>query len=88
MTPSEAWLYAASWGSFMRSGDPGACMYGFDERFKVQSEEHRADCLKWIAGCRLIVEDRPDDYEEDELDQMDDFVEALKAAGIDTEGGA
>lgn len=28
MTKAEAADYAPQWGSFMHSGDPGACMYG------------------------------------------------------------
>jgi len=80
MSPKDAWLYAASWGSYIRAGDPGACMYGFNENFHVQSEDHRAACLKYISDCRLQVEANPDHYEPDELEQMDAFVAALKAA--------
>lgn len=82
MSPSDAWGYAASWGSLVRSGDPGACMYGFNEKFRVQSEKHRADCLAWIADCRKIVEAKPGDYDADELEKMDSFVLALKAAPV------
>lgn len=53
--PSDAWGIAAQWGSAMTSGDPGACMYGFDERFCVQSEEHRAACLLWIEQCKATA---------------------------------
>lgn len=48
MTPGNAWLLAAQWGSYMRAGDPGACMYGFDHRGMVQTETHRKQCLDWI----------------------------------------
>lgn len=47
-TPSQFWLVAASWGSYIRGGDPGACMYGFGESGRVQSEEHRRRCINWI----------------------------------------
>lgn len=50
MTPKQAWLYAAQWGSAVRGGDPGACMYGFDERFAIQSPEHGRACLAWIES--------------------------------------
>lgn len=81
MTPHDAWLYAASWGSLTRSGDPGACMYGFNEHFRVQSERHRADCLRWIEEhCRPMVISHPGCYDENELDNMDAFVATLKAA--------
>lgn len=83
MTPHDAWLYAASWGSFIRSGDPGACMYGFDERFRVQSEAHRQACLAWIeTECRPEVLAHPEQFDTDELDQMAAFVEALKEAPV------
>lgn len=83
MTKEEAWLYAASWGSYMSSGDPGACMYGFDERFCVQSEGHRADCLEHLNGCRAYVVITPDDYEPDELEKLDALAEKLKAAPLE-----
>lgn len=53
LTPEQAWLRAAEWGSFMHAGDPGACMYGFDERGCVQNEAHRQACLAYIdTECR------------------------------------
>lgn len=82
MSPHDAWLYAASWGSFISGGDPGACLYGFDEKFLVQSEEHRAACLAEMHKNKLWVEMYPSDYQPDELDQMAAFVEALKAAPV------
>src|SRR5258708_10126559 len=45
LTPHQAWLRAAGWGSYIRPGDTGACMYGFNERGVVQSEAHRQACL-------------------------------------------
>jgi hypothetical protein len=83
MSNHEAWLYAASWGSYMTGGDPGACMYGFNESFLVQSEEHRQACLTWMEGCRANVLASPANYEPDELESMASFVEALKLAKVD-----
>ena len=48
LTPYKFWILAASWGSYIRGGDPGSCMYGFNESGLVQSEEHRARCIDWI----------------------------------------
>lgn len=48
MTPVKAWETAAQWGSLIRAGDRGACMYGFNEKGLVQSEAHQAACLNWI----------------------------------------
>lgn len=48
LTPREFWLMAAMWGSAMTAGDPGSCLYGFDETGLVQSEEHRRSCIDYI----------------------------------------
>lgn len=82
MTPHDAWLYAATWGSYMSAGDPGACMYGFDEKFEVQSENHRAACLAEMEKNRARVVALPEDFEPGELELLDDFVEALKRAPL------
>lgn len=82
MTSEEAWLYAATWGSAMTSGDPGAVMYGFDEKFTMQSEAHRRDVLAWMEKCRPLVEKNPDEYDADELEQMDRFINAVKIAPV------
>lgn len=84
MNPHNAWLYAASWGSYMTSGDPGACLYGFDERFHVQSEQHRADCIAQMQDNRAYVLLNPEHYDEDEIEQIDDLIEALRSAPCDT----
>jgi hypothetical protein len=80
MGPKEAWLYAAQWGSAMTTGDPGALMYGFSEDFQVQSEQHRVDCLAYVAECRGFVVANPSNYDADELDKLDALAEALKLA--------
>ncbi len=83
MLPKDAWLYAASWGSMMTNGDPGAVMYTFDENFTVDSEDHRAKVRAWIESeCRPAVLARPGDYEPDELPKMDSFLLALAAAPL------
>ena len=82
MTNEEACAYAATWGSYMTGGDPGACMYGFSEDFVMQSEDHRQNCLDWMVKCRLNVLDCPDEYDDDELDTLDVFVEKLKSAKV------
>ncbi len=82
MTNEEAWLFAASWGSYIRAGDPGACLYGFSEDFRVQSEQHRADCLAQMVDNRAYVAENPEDYAADELEQIDAFIEKLKTAEV------
>ena len=85
MTPSEACEYAASWGSFMTSGDPGACMYGFDHDCRPQSEQHRQQVIDHMTACRLTVEANPDDYEENELETFDEFVEFITRRPLEGE---
>ena len=82
MEPEEAWGYAATWGSFVRNGDPGACMYGFDENCQPQSEEHRQDVIEWMQKCRQQVVDNPEDYDDDELDSIDRFLEYIKVREV------
>lgn len=88
MTLKDAWLYAAQWGSFIRNGDPGACLYGFDESFRVQSEAHRADCLEQMAQARATVEADPAHYDADELAQIDMLCERLTSAKLEGAPGA
>lgn len=83
MTPMEAYEYAASWGSFLRSGDPGACMYGFDSDCRPQSEVHRQDVIRYMKTCRLNVTERPEDFGDDELEKMDAFIEFITKRNIE-----
>ena len=82
LTPSEAYQYAATWGSFMRSGDPGACMYGFQEDCRPQSEQHRQDVISYIGTCRLSVLNDPDNFDDDELENLDAFLEFIKTRNV------
>ena len=71
MTPKQAWLYAAQWGSFIRIGDPGACMYGFNKTGRPQNERHRAACIAYInSECLPAVAARPKDYASNEARQL------------------
>lgn len=83
MSPYEAWGYAATWGSMMTSGDPGACMYGFDESCRPQSEEHRRDVLAWMKDCRANVVASPANYDADELHKLDAFVRHMESAQVE-----
>lgn len=55
ITRERAFEIASSWGSLIRSCDPGACFYGFpiDDRGRGDGrpadEEHRAACLAYCA---------------------------------------
>lgn len=79
MTPTEFWLTAAQWGSYMTSSDPGACMYGFNERGKVQSEAHRAACIAHLDGPCRGAADLNDDPEADH-DEIDGLIDYLLTA--------
>lgn len=84
MTPKEFWLRAAMWGSYVRNGDPGAVMYGFDERGEVQSEEHRAACIAYLdTHCRPIA--KANDGGQDALKspyekEVNELIDYLKTA--------
>lgn len=82
LTPKDAWLRAAQWGSFVRAGDPGACMYGFDETGRVQSEAHRKACLDWIDGeCRAAAALNDDPAQDNrELDELRAYIAAAPIA--------
>jgi hypothetical protein len=82
MTPHEFWLAAAECGSYITAGDPGACMYGFDERGCVQSEEHRQQCFDWIENdCRKAADANEDPAaDHDQLDSMLDYPEKAPVA--------
>jgi len=86
MNEHEAVAYAATWGSYNRAGDPGACMYGFSHEIglKVQSEYHREQCLAQIAKNKARVEDEPDNdaFDDDEWDQLDCLEKMITDAPI------
>jgi len=85
MTETEAIEYAASWGSYMNGEDPGACMYGFcpDIGLKVQSEQHRANCLEWIECCKGKVDpDNNDAHEEEDFDKLSELAKMIKVAPL------
>lgn len=53
MNARQAFGAASQYGSYLRAGDPGACMYAFffDDGRPV-SGEHRAQVLAWLARPR------------------------------------
>lgn len=81
-TPAEAWEYASQWGSYMKAGDPGACMYGFNEDCRPQSEEHRQEVIDWMMRCKLDVVGNPDRYDNNEASKIDAFIEFIKNRGL------
>ena len=85
MHPYDASEYAATWGSYMTAGDPGACMYGFNDSCRPQSEEHREDVINWLeTECRPLVLEYPGDYAADELEQMDEFLAYIRTAPVES----
>lgn len=78
--------FCATWGSYMTGGDPGACMYGYDDSGRPQTRSHRDDSIEWLEGCKLNVKANPDDFDDDELDKIDSCIAYLKEANP-IEGG-
>jgi hypothetical protein len=86
MNSREAVAYAATWGSYMRDGDPGACMYGFGDEARPQSEDHRRNILAFLDNhCAPVVAANPGDYEPDEAAKMAEFRAFIEAAPIEGE---
>lgn len=53
MNRRQAYQVASQWGSYMRSGDPGACFYGFKpDDGRPQTETHRQQCIAYAGQCR------------------------------------
>lgn len=83
MTPEQAWLYAAQWGSFIRSGDPGACMYGFNATGRPQNENHRAACIAYInSECLPAVAENPKWYDRNEARRLKQLRRYLATAPL------
>ena len=60
LASSVAYSIASQWGSFISTGDPGACFYGFHTGdARPQSEAHREQCLAYIDHELIpLAEDR------------------------------
>ena len=83
MRPEQAWAYAAQWGSFIRIGDPGACMYGFSEDCRPQSEQHRKACIAYInRECLPVVAEQPKWYDRNEVRKLKRLRQYLATAPL------
>jgi hypothetical protein len=81
LQPHVFWVKAAEWGRMITNGDPGACMYTFDENGIVQSEEHRQTCIDWLdQHCREAAKLNEDPEEDNK--GIDTLIEYLRAAPI------
>jgi uncharacterized protein YgfB (UPF0149 family) len=56
-------------------------MYGFDETGRVQSEDHREQCIDWIKNHCSVAADTNENPGEDH-DQLNAMLEYLKTAPI------
>lgn len=81
MTALEARDYAPLWGSYMTSGDPGAGMYGLDDRGRPDDDDSRWAMIEHIdSHCLLIARERIASGEADGDESEDvEKLEALKA---------
>lgn len=51
ISSARAYYLTTLWGSYIHSGDPGACLYGFHvDDARPQNEEHRRACIAYISG--------------------------------------
>jgi len=81
MTPFEFFVASANWGSYMSAGDPGACMYGFDETGLPQSEEHCRACISWLS-CECRVAALANEDPETDLAEIEEMIAYLEAAPL------
>jgi hypothetical protein len=58
-------------------------MYGFSEGCRPQSEEHRKDVIAYMEGCRAVVAHFPDDYDDDEISKIDEFIKYITGREIE-----
>ncbi len=58
------WVATAKWGSFMHAGDPGQCMYAFNERSGFVSRKHAQQVIDWCeTHCMPDAQDIRDRQE-------------------------
>lgn len=81
MNASEAADYAPQWGSFMRDGDPGACMYGDPadaSTARLMIEHIDSDCLP-IAKAGLCCGESGAECESDveRLGELRAYLESV-----------
>lgn len=75
---------ASMWWSVMTWGDPGVCLYAFGSTGKVQSEEHRQQCLEYIKKhCEPLAQERNDDETEQNLADLERLAEYIREADIE-----
>lgn len=75
MSPREVSAFAATWGSYDHNGDPGACMYGYGDDGRPQSERHREDTIRWVREeCIPAVDENQADYDRHERLKLARFL--------------
>lgn len=84
MSPREAWLFAASWGSLIGDGSDGdgPAMYGYSEDCRPQHEAHRAASLRHIEDCLAIVAESPQHYNKTEPRKLRQLRRYLSTAPL------
>jgi hypothetical protein len=78
MTSKQAYRIAVSWGSYINTGDPGRCMYGFHfDDGRPVSEVHRAQCMAYVDGIL-----NPGAAKGSDSDDLHDFNDWLASAPL------
>ena len=84
MEKEEAVRIASLWGSYMRAGDPGICMYGLSTTGKVQSQAHRQELLHYIDEHCLKQPDDPDRQNDPEdLEELRRLRRYIKTVAVE-----
>lgn len=83
ITAKTAARIASQWGSFMTSGDPGACFYGFHiDDGRPQDEDHRQACIAYTET--LLTEQRADESEPGNVAELESLLEWFKGCPLFT----
>ena len=82
MGAAEAADYAPQWGSYMTSGDPGACMYGDTadpETAKAMAAHVRAACLPIAQAGDCCGTSGPCEADLEALESLLEYLDSVAA---------
>jgi hypothetical protein len=80
----EAADICSLWWSVMTWSDPGVCLYALGSTGRVQSEEHRQQCIDYITNkCIPIAQERDDEETDADIVQLEDLLDYIRNADIE-----
>ena len=96
ISPATAYTIASQWGSFVRTGDPGAIFYTFPPGdARPVDEAHRADCIVYARRCLSLARHRHGhadqlielgfdlpDHDSTDVDELESLVEFFECSPL------